>query len=80
MIYSGTLITGGQGVAVVVATGRSSEMGKIQSLVAEAEAPETPIEKQLTTIGNQLVWISSAVCGLVFVLGLMRGQRLHSGA
>ena len=74
MIYSGTLITGGQGVAVVVATGRSSEMGKIQSLVAEAEAPETPIEKQLTTIGNQLVWISSAVCGLVFLLGLMRGN------
>jgi P-type Ca2+ transporter type 2C len=74
MIYSGTLVTGGQGLGVVVATGRSSEMGKIQSLVAEAEAPETPIEKQLTTIGNQLVWISGAVCGLVFLLGLMRGN------
>ncbi len=74
MVYSGTLVTGGQGLAVVVGIGRSSEMGKIQSLVAEAEAPETPIEKQLTTIGNQLVWISGAVCGLVFVLGLLRGN------
>ena len=74
MVYSGTLVTGGQGLAVVVGIGRSSEMGKIQSLVAEAEAPETPIEKQLTTIGNQLVWISGAVCGLVFVLGLLRGS------
>jgi Ca2+-transporting ATPase len=74
MVYSGTLVTGGQGLAVVVANGKSSEMGKIQSLVLEAESPETPIERQLTTIGNQLVWISSAICGLVFVIGLLRGN------
>lgn len=74
MVYSGTLVTGGQGLAVVVAIGRSSEIGKIQSLVAEAEAPDTPIERQLDTIGNQLVLISSAICGLVFVIGLLRGN------
>ncbi len=74
MIYSGTLITGGQGLGVVVAIGRTSEMGKIQCLVGEAEAPETPIERQLTTIGDQLVLISGAVCGLVFFIGLIRGN------
>ncbi len=76
MIYSGTLITGGQGLAVVVAIGRNSEMGKIQCLVGEAEAPETPIERQLTTIGDQLVLISGAVCGLVFFIGLIRGNGI----
>jgi P-type Ca2+ transporter type 2C len=74
MVYSGTLVTGGQGIAVVVSIGRLSEIGKIQSLVAEAEAPDTPIERQLDTIGNQLVLISSAICGLVFVIGLLRGN------
>ena len=74
MVYSGTLVTGGQGLAVVVANGGASEMGQIQSLVAEAEAPETPIERQLTTIGNQLVLISGAICGLVFLIGLLRGN------
>lgn len=74
MVYSGTLVTGGQGLAVVVAIGRSSEIGKIQSLVAEAESPDTPIERQLDTIGNQLVLISSAICGLVFIIGLLRGN------
>jgi Ca2+-transporting ATPase len=74
MVYSGTLITGGQGLGVVVAIGRYSEMGKIQSLVAEAEAPETPIERQLSTIGDQLVLISGAVCGLIFLIGLIRGN------
>lgn len=76
MIYSGTLVTGGQGLAVVVAIGRFSEIGKIQSLVAEAEPPDTPIERQLDTIGNQLVWVSGGICGLVFVIGLLRGNGL----
>lgn len=74
MVYSGTLVTGGQGLAVVVATGPNSELGKVQTLVAESEAPETPVERQLNTIGNQLVVISGAVCGLVFVIGLLRGN------
>jgi P-type Ca2+ transporter type 2C len=74
MVYSGTLVTGGQGIAVVVGIGSFSEMGKIQALVAQAEAPETPIERQLGIIGNQLVLISGGICGLVFLIGLLRGN------
>lgn len=73
MVYMGTLVTGGQGLAVVVATGKYTEMGKIQSLVGEAELPETPMQKQLDQAGNQLVLISSAVCTVVFGIGLLRG-------
>jgi len=73
MIYMGTLVTGGSGLAVVVATGADTEMGHIQVLVGEAEAPQTPMERQLDQMGNQLVIISGAVCGLVFVIGLLRG-------
>ncbi len=74
MVYSGTLVTGGQGLAVVVATGSYSEIGRVQALTAEAEAPETPVEKQLGTIGNQLVAISAGVCALIFFIGLLRGN------
>ena len=73
MVYMGTLVTGGQGLAVVVATGKYTEMGKIQSLVGEAEIPETPMQKQLDQAGSQLVLISSSVCGVVFGIGLLRG-------
>jgi len=31
------------------------------------------MERQLTHIGNQLVVICCAVCGVVFVVGLLRG-------
>lgn len=76
MMYRGTLVTGGQGLAVVVATGRSTELGLIQTLAAEAEMPTTPMERELDRVGRQLVGFSSAVCGLVFGIGLMRGFGL----
>jgi Ca2+-transporting ATPase len=76
MVFMGTLVTGGGGLAVVVATGRFTEMGRIQLLVGEARPPETPMEKQLEKMGNQLVLICTGVCGLVFFIGLLRGYGL----
>jgi Ca2+-transporting ATPase len=73
MVYMGTLVTGGQGLAVVTATARFTEIGKIQELVGEAKSPETPMERQLDTMGTQLVLIGGAVCGVVFIIGLLRG-------
>lgn len=76
MVYMGTLVTGGQGVAVVVATGRFTEIGKIQTLAGEAQTPETPMERQLEQMSTQLVLFSGAVCGLVFGIGVLRGYGL----
>lgn len=76
MVYTGTLVTGGQGRAVVVSTGRFAELGRLQALVGEARSPETPLEKQLARIGNQLVFMVGGVCVFVFGLGLLRGYKL----
>lgn len=73
MAYMGTLVTGGQGLAIAVGTGKFTEIGKVQALVGAAKAPKTPMEKQLDRIGNQLVLISGGVCGVVFMVGLLRG-------
>ncbi len=76
MVYMGTLVTGGQGLAVVIGTGKYTEIGKIQTLVGNAQPPETPMERQLDRMGTQLVYISGAVCGLVFIIGILRGYGL----
>lgn len=73
MVYMGTLVTGGQGLAVVVATGKFTEIGKIQTLVGGATPPETPMERQLNKLGSQLVLICGIVCGFVFIIGILRG-------
>jgi Ca2+-transporting ATPase len=76
MIYKGTLVINGQGIAAVVATGKFTEMGKIQQLVSEATTTQTPLAKQLDQVGSQLVLISMGLCGLVFGLGILRGYNL----
>ena len=76
MVYMGTLVTGGQGLAVVVATGRFTEVGMLQTMLAETETPKTPIELQLALMGNQLVMACGAICGVVFGIGFVRGYGL----
>jgi Ca2+-transporting ATPase len=76
MVYMGTTVTGGSGLAVVVGTARFTELGTVQALVGEARPPETPMERQLEVMGERVVVLSGAICGLVFVLGLLRGYGL----
>ncbi|MBE9048126.1 cation-transporting P-type ATPase, partial [Pleurocapsales cyanobacterium LEGE 10410] len=66
----------GKGLGVVVATGQHTEMGQIQALVGQTTVPQTPLSKQLDRAGGQLVLLSSAVCLLVFGLGVVRGYEL----
>jgi Ca2+-transporting ATPase len=74
MVYMGTAVAAGRGLAVISATGASTELGWVQTLVANAEPPKTPIQKQLDDLGNRLVMVSSAICALVFAIGLLRGR------
>lgn len=76
MVYRGTLVTSGTGLAVVVATGPATEIGQIQELVGVIEQAPTPMQRQLERLGRQLAVLSLTVCGGVLVVGLLRGQRL----
>lgn len=76
MGYMGTTVTGGSGLLLVTATGDYTEIGRIQSLIGEAQAPETPMQKQLAHLGNRLVLLSGAICAAVFATGLVRGLGL----
>jgi Ca2+-transporting ATPase len=73
MVYRGTIVTGGNGRFVVVATGASTEVGRIQRLVGATIAPETPMQRHLGELGKQLVWATLAASGAVFGLGWLRG-------
>jgi Ca2+-transporting ATPase len=73
MVFRGTLVAGGAGVAIVVATGSATEMGQIQLLVGDARAPVTPMEKQLDRLGTQLVYLCGGICAVVLLVGIVRG-------
>ena len=73
MAYMGTLVTGGSGLGVVVATAMHTELGQIQTMVGETRPPETPMQQQLHGMGTQLAILSGAVCAGIFGIGLLRG-------
>jgi len=76
MVYRGTIVTGGIGRAVVVATGRFTEIGKIQQMVSQADTGDTPLQQQLEEVGTQLAAVGSAICAGVFGIGWLRGYGL----
>jgi len=74
MVYLGTSITSGQGRAVVVATGMGTEVGRIASLLDQADDGQTPLQRRLDHVGRFLLTASFAIVFLVFVLGVLRGE------
>src|SRR5262249_61595611 len=68
-----TGVAEGSGSAVVVGTGRETEIGRVRALVAETSTGATPLERQLDHMGGQLVAASLGFCGLALGLGLLRG-------
>lgn len=74
MVYMGTSVAAGTGLAVVVGTGERTEIGAIQAAMEAAEQPKTPIQKEMDNLGNRLVKISCLICLGIFGIGLIRGQ------
>jgi Ca2+-transporting ATPase len=73
MVYAGTVVAEGTGEAIVTATGRRTELGRIRTLISEARAPRTPLERQLDQTGQQLALASLGLCGGLFAIGVLRG-------
>jgi magnesium-transporting ATPase (P-type) len=68
MVFSGTLVSKGKGIGVVVATGMSSQMGKISEEMEQAakESEDTPLKKKIKEFGDQLAWAIFILCGLIW--------------
>ncbi|WAT18925.1 cation-transporting P-type ATPase [Aurantiacibacter sp. MUD11] len=72
MLFKGTSITRGNATGVVVATGLQTELGRISQLVEEARPERSPLEKRLSQIAGQLVWLTIILTALIVGIGLLR--------
>ncbi len=69
MLYSGTLVVAGTGTAVVTGTGVDTEIGRIQTMISEAESLETPLARTLGRFGKQLAWLILAMGAFMMLVG-----------
>jgi Ca2+-transporting ATPase len=76
MMYAGTMVVHGRGQALVVATGMSTEFGRIAQMVESVEASRTPLQENLDRLGATLGKGALLVVALVVVIGLIRGLPL----
>lgn len=74
MAYKGTHVKDGRAEGIVVATGMQTEMGRIAQLLDESDS-ETPLQKRLATFGKQLSIAVLVLCGLLYGVGLLRGEE-----
>src|SRR5512138_1818142 len=68
MGYMGTIVTQGRGLALVVATGMQTELGKIADLIQQVKQEHTPLQRRLDGLGKNLAFAGIAIAMLIFVL------------
>jgi Ca2+-transporting ATPase len=76
MVYMGSLIEGGQGLAVVTKVGKESEVGGIADLLKDIRELKSPLQKKIAKLGNLIGILIVVLVGILFVGGLWRGDSL----
>ncbi len=71
MAYSGSTIVNGRGLALVVATGRETEIGKIAKMLEESKKEDTPLQKSIKQVGKVITIIVLVVAVVTFVIEML---------
>jgi Ca2+-transporting ATPase len=76
MLFMGTSVTYGRGVAVAVETGMKTQLGRIATLIQETSNEETPLQKRINEIGKVLFVAALLVMVVAFIIGVITGQPI----
>ncbi|MDL2404120.1 cation-transporting P-type ATPase [Rhizobium calliandrae] len=72
MAFSGTMVVSGRATGIVVATGSQTELGRINQMLADVSALETPLLRQIKKFG----YVITAAIGVISVLLFSWGHWL----
>lgn len=75
--FMGTLVRCGNAKGIVVSTGERSEFGDIFRMMQAEEAPKTPLQKSMDTLGGQLSMYSFCIIGFIMITGWLQGKALQ---
>lgn len=72
MVYAGTAVVRGRCRALITATGRATELGRIASLLESAEEGPTPLQQRLSQLSRRLALVVAVICVVIFAAGVLR--------
>lgn len=74
--FMGTVVTYGRGKGIVTATGMHTQFGLIAQMLSAVTAEETPLQRRLEELGRVLGTAALAICGIIFLIGIIRDTQL----
>jgi len=74
-VHMGTIVSYGRATAATVATGMSSEIGRIAQAIQEVPPEKTPLQKSISRLSKYLLVLFIAICSLLVIVGLIKGLQ-----
>lgn len=71
MAFSGSTVVNGRALALVVATGRDTEIGKIAKMLEESKKEDTPLQKSIKQVGKVITIIVLVVAVITFIVEMI---------
>jgi Ca2+-transporting ATPase len=75
MAFKGTVVAAGRATGLVVRTGMATELGRIAKLLKEEVDVKTPLQQRLARFAKGLALVVLALCAVIFLVGVARGER-----
>jgi Ca2+-transporting ATPase len=74
MLYQNTSVTRGTATALVVATGMTTEMGAIATMLSQVERVRSPLQKELGALTKVIGAVAWGAVAVIIGIGLLRDQ------
>ena len=73
--FMSTLVTYGRGKGMVASTGMHTQIGLIAEMLQSSQDETTPLQQKLDQLGKVLGIVSLAICGIIFLFGVIRDTQ-----
>lgn len=76
ILFRGTTVASGRGLAAVIATGMNTEFGRIVSTVQHIRHDETPLQRRFRVFARGIGIAVMSFVVVIFLLGIFRGEAI----
>jgi Ca2+-transporting ATPase len=78
IIYQGTIVSRGNALALVTATGDETELGHLVHITSVTGSGKSPLDQKLASLSLRLIWLTLGIAGVVLLLGLYKGNDIYT--